>query len=125
MLAGHEAKTGFSRSLTVTVNVQALVLPLASVAVQVTVLTPLLKLEPLAGLQLTVTPGQLSLATGELKTTIALHAPASAFWMISATQVLMTGFSLSLTVTVKVQALVLSLVSVAVQVTVFTPLLKL
>jgi hypothetical protein len=32
--------------VTVTVNVQALVLPLASLAVQVTVVTPLLKVEP-------------------------------------------------------------------------------
>jgi len=44
-----QVKVGSSVSLTVTVNVQALVLPLASVAVQVTDVTPLLKLLPLAG----------------------------------------------------------------------------
>jgi len=44
--------------------VQMFVLPLASVAVQVTVATPLLKLLPLAGKQATVAPGQLSLAVG-------------------------------------------------------------
>ena len=63
MFAG-QVSVGSSVSLTVTVNVQALVLPLASVAVQVTVLTPLLKLLPLAGVQLTVAPEQLSLAAG-------------------------------------------------------------
>jgi hypothetical protein len=55
---------GASVSLTVTVKVQALVLPLASLAVQVTVVTPLLKVEPLAGLQLTLLPEQLSLKVG-------------------------------------------------------------
>jgi len=51
-------------SFTVTVNEQLLVLPAASVAVQVTDVAPVPKLEPLAGTQLTVTPGQLSLADG-------------------------------------------------------------
>jgi len=51
--------------LTVTVKLQVLVLPAASVAVQVTGVVPVPKLEPVGGLQLNVTPGQLSLATGE------------------------------------------------------------
>ena len=59
-----QVKVGSSLSLTVTVKVQALVLPLASVAVQVTVVTPLLKLLPVAGTQATVEPGQLSLGVG-------------------------------------------------------------
>ena len=42
-----------------------------SVAVQVTVVTPLLKVEPLAGVQLTVAPGQLSLTVGLVKVTVA------------------------------------------------------
>jgi hypothetical protein len=46
------------------VKLQLLVLPLASVAVQVTVVTPRAKQLPLGGTQLTVTPGQLSVATG-------------------------------------------------------------
>ena len=50
-------------SATVTVKVQlAEVLPLASVAWQVTVLVPFGKVEPLGGVQLAVEPGQLSLA---------------------------------------------------------------
>ena len=47
-------------SKTVTVNEQSSVLPLASVAVQVTVVVPTGKIEPEAGKQATVTPGQLS-----------------------------------------------------------------
>jgi hypothetical protein len=46
------------------VKVQEPVLPEASVAVQVTVVVPLLKVEPEDGLQATVAPGQLSLAVG-------------------------------------------------------------
>ena len=62
-LAG-QIRTGDSVSLTVTLNVQLLVLPAASVAVQVTGVVPVPKLEPVSGLQLTVTPGQLSLTAG-------------------------------------------------------------
>ena len=51
-------------SLTVTVNEQVPVLPDASVAVQVTVVTPLLKVLPEAGRQATEPPGQLSLIDG-------------------------------------------------------------
>jgi hypothetical protein len=63
MFAG-QLIAGSSASLTVTVKVHAFVLPLASVAVQVTVVTPLLKLVPLAGLQMTLALGQLSLKVG-------------------------------------------------------------
>lgn len=51
--------------MTVTWKVSVAVLPAASVAVQVTVVTPMAKVEPGAGLQLTVTgPGALSVAAG-------------------------------------------------------------
>jgi hypothetical protein len=53
-------------SLTVTVNEQVTLLLLASVAVQVTVVVPLGKTEPGAGVQLVVAPGQLSEACGTL-----------------------------------------------------------
>ena len=49
MLAG-QVITGNSSSLTVTVNVQAAVLPAASVAVAVTVVAPTANALPLAGL---------------------------------------------------------------------------
>ena len=62
-MAGQTA-TGGSVSLTVTVKLHVFVLPAASVAVQATGVVPVPKLEPPAGLQVTVTPGQLSLAVG-------------------------------------------------------------
>ena len=49
-------------SFTVTVKLQALVFPEESVAVQLTVVTPFGKVEPLDGAQATVTPEQLSVA---------------------------------------------------------------
>ena len=49
---------------TETVNVHDAVLPDVSVAVQVTVVVPTGNIEPDAGVQLAVTPGQLSLAVG-------------------------------------------------------------
>jgi hypothetical protein len=49
---------------TVTVKLHVAVLPDVSVAVQVTVVVPTGKQDPDGGLQLAVTPGQLSLATG-------------------------------------------------------------
>ena len=53
---------GFSLSLTMTRKLQDAVLPAASVAVQRTVVVPLGKAEPEAGLQTTVTPGVSSVA---------------------------------------------------------------
>jgi hypothetical protein len=47
-------------SLTVTVKLHVFVWPAASVAVQVTVVIPPGKVEPDGGVQLAVTPGQLS-----------------------------------------------------------------
>ena len=62
--------------LTATVKLQFAVLPEASVAVQVTVVTPTGKQEPAGGLQTTVTPGQLSVATGGGKVTVT-QAPVT------------------------------------------------
>src|SRR5258708_3478165 len=64
--------------LTVMVNAQVLELPAASVAIQVTVVVPRVKAEPDGGVQLAVTPGQLSLAAGAGKLTTKLVAPAAA-----------------------------------------------
>lgn len=58
-----QLRVGNVRSLTVTVNVQEPLLPLASVAVQVTVVVPFAKVAPDAGEQTTVAP-QLSVAVG-------------------------------------------------------------
>ena len=61
MFAG-QVMLGCSASLTVTVKLQLLVLPTASVAVQLTVVVPFANVLPLVGLQLKLTPGQLSVA---------------------------------------------------------------
>jgi hypothetical protein len=52
---------GLSQSLTVTVKLHWAWLPAPSVAVQLTVAVPIAKLDPEAGLQLTLDPAQLSL----------------------------------------------------------------
>ena len=59
MFAGH-AIAGNCVSCTVTVNAHAPVLPVASVAVQLTVVTPTGNVEPDAGTHTIPTPGQLS-----------------------------------------------------------------
>ena len=60
-------------SLTLTVNEQEALLPDASIAVQVTVVVPLAKVEPDGGVQTgTSAPSQSSLAV-ELKATTAEH----------------------------------------------------
>jgi hypothetical protein len=105
--------------LTVTVKVQVFVLPEVSVAVQVTVVTPIGKFEADGGMQVVVTPGQLSDVFGE-NPTAAEFWPKGAVTMALLGQV-MVGDSVSLTVTVKLQLLVLPLESVAVQLTVVTP----
>jgi len=101
--------TGASVSLTVTLKLHALVLPLASVAVQETEVVPLANVLPLAGTHAIVAPGQLSL-TDALKLTSAVHLPASVLTVMSLGQVA-TGDSLSATVTLKVQLAVLPLSS--------------
>jgi len=62
--------TGASVSLMVKVKEHAFVFPAASVATHVTMVTPLLKVDPLAGVQTFVAP-QLSVTVG-LKTTLLL-----------------------------------------------------
>lgn len=74
-LAGHKTAMR-SRSLTVTVNEQVAVAPPASVAIQVTGVVPIAKLEPLGGEQTTLKTGQLS-ATGRKKFTVPVQLPGS------------------------------------------------
>ena len=123
VIFGGQVTLGNSRSLTMTLKLQEALFPLASVAVQVTVLVPLLKLDPLGGTHAFVAPEQLSLTVGAAKFTTRAHKPGAVLVVMSVGHV-MAGKSLSLTVTVKEQALVLPLVSLAVQVTVVTPLLN-
>lgn len=89
---------GFCASLTVTVKVQLFVLPLASVPVQVTVVVPLAKAVPLAGLQTTVAPAQLSLTVASYVVT-AEHVLLSVFLVMFAGHATV-GAWVSFTVTV-------------------------
>ena len=101
-------------------------LPVASVAVQVTVVVPTGNIEPLGGVHTEVTPGQLSDTVGAGKLTVALveiGQVCAATAVTLAGQVIDGGW-VSLTVTVKVQEPVLFELSVAVQVTVVVPLGK-
>src|SRR5947208_13746109 len=75
---------------TITVKVHLDVLPCASIAVLVTVVVPTAKLLPLAGLLLTVTPGQLSVAV-TLKVTLLLAAPGAALTVRFAGHVICGG----------------------------------
>src|SRR5439155_21637676 len=104
------------------VKLHRLVLPLASVTVQVTGVVPLAKVEPLEGTQTKPAPGQLSFTTGA-NATAWLHAPGAVLVTILSGQA-MVGGSRSRTVTVKLKLAVLPEVSVAVQLTVFVPLAK-
>lgn len=134
-LEGQEENTGAWLSFTVTVNTQV-VLFVPSVAVQVTVVTPLLNTWPVreANPLPVVAPvnvavfdviEQLSVAV-ELNsdpTDVYVQTPAAVFLVAFAGHTEKTGDWLSFTVTVNTQVAVL-LPSDAVQVTVVTPLLN-
>ncbi len=114
-----QSATGGSASLTVTRKVHEAVLPAASVAVQVTVVVPTGNVDPDAGVQVIVAPGQLSV-TVEVYVTTASHEPGSLPTAISPGHVA-TGSSVSLTVTVNEHVSALPATSVAIQVTVVAP----
>ncbi len=103
---------------TVTVKLQLAVLPEVSVAVQVTVVVPIGKVELEAGLQTKPTPGQLSETTGA-KVALAPAGQVGSVTMLAGQ--VMAGGCVSLTVTVNIQLAVWLEVSVAVQVTVVVP----
>ena len=75
--------------LTVTVNAHVLLLPHASVAVLVTVVTPAGKGKPLGGTLVTLSSAQLSVAV-TVKVTLLLHVPGAAFTVMFPGQ-LITG----------------------------------
>src|ERR1043166_7895525 len=91
---------GASVSLIVTVKTHPLVLPELSVARQRTRLIPLLKVEPLGGVQINVTPGQLSAGVAVYRTLLRLHWPGSALATMFVEQMTL-GRSVSLMVTLK------------------------
>src|SRR2546428_7492784 len=83
-------------------------------AVQVTVVVPLEKVEPEGGVQLVVTPEQLSAAV-RAEVDMAEHHPGSAGLMLFALE-MMVGGCVSVTVTVKLQLAGLPAAFVALQV---------
>jgi hypothetical protein len=113
----------------------------ASVAVQVTVVVPLLNAVPDAGTHTTAHPctpcgflpgfvllvplqgGQLSVTTGSANVTTAVQTFGSVFWVMGFGQVT-TGGCMSLIVTVNVQLAMLLDASLTVQLTVVTPFWK-
>src|SRR5262245_46935367 len=75
--------TGRCVSRTVTTNAQLVELSLLSLAVQMTVVVPTKKVEPLVGMHVrktlgAVVPGQLSVALTEKNTLLLEHRPGSA-----------------------------------------------
>ena len=111
---------------TVTVKVQVAVLPDVSVAVQVTVVVPTGRIEPLGGVHTEVTPGQLSDTVGAGKVTVALleiGQVCAATAVTFAGQVIVGG-CVSLTVIVNEQLAVLPEASLTLHVTVVMPLGK-
>jgi hypothetical protein len=120
-VAGQVA-TGFWLSVTTTSKLQVAVFPTTSVEVPVTVVVPLLNVEPLTGSAEVVTPGQLSVPP-MVYVVEEEHTPGSVVKAILAGQVTL-GSSASVTVTLNVQVFVLDDESVDVPVTVVTPLLK-
>jgi len=96
---------GASPSTTVTTTGQEMALPAASLAVEVTVVTPAGKLDPDAGVDSTVTGGEQLSEAVVVKATGALHAPGEVETVIGAGQEIAGGAS-STTVTVAVAWLV-------------------
>jgi hypothetical protein len=124
MLAGQPAITGTVLSATVTVKLQVLVLPAASVKVYVTGVTPTGKVAPGLCVLLTATvPGQLSVAVGAVQLAVWLQAvlPVPVATLMLEGQPAITGTVLSVTVTVKLQVLLLPARSIEVYTTVVVP----
>jgi hypothetical protein len=103
---------GNCASATVTVKVQVLLLPHASVAVEVTVVVPIGNANPLAGLlTIVIGPAQLSVAV-TVKFTTAVQLPTGVVTLILAGQVI-TGAVWSFTVIICVHSAKLPHTSVA------------
>lgn len=126
IFAGQPEITGFSLSTTVTVKVHVQKFPAASVALYVFVVVPFGNTDPggRPAVCVTVTPEQLSVATGMVHDTTALHIAGSLLTVMLAGQETKTGVSASLIVMVNEQEEVFPTASVAVYVMVEMPLGK-
>ena len=89
MSDGQGPSVGFWASLTVTVKLQVWLVPTPFDAVQVTVVVPLAKAVPDAGLQVTVGTGQ-PVAVGLVKVVTAVQTPGSVFFVMFAGHAPMT-----------------------------------
>jgi hypothetical protein len=111
-------------SNTFTLNEQLVLLLLVSVAVQVTVVVPMGKIEPDGGTQTALTPGQLSVATVAVKLTtipVVFNGHCAGTTAVRFGEQAMAGACVSLTVTVNEHILVLADESLTEQVTVVVP----
>jgi len=95
-----------------------------SVAVQVTVVVPAVNCEPEGGTQATVTPGQLSVATGAAKLTATVASPALTVLVVMLPGQAIAGGCVSTTVIVKAQLDLLLAASPTIHVTVVVPFTK-
>src|SRR5438552_16471317 len=89
---------------TVTVKLQVLLLPEASVAVQVTLVVPMGKVEPLGGLQVAVTFEQLSVAVAVQVTLLLEQWPGSELTVMLSVQRITAFCASPTTVTCKHQS---------------------
>jgi hypothetical protein len=123
ILVGHEVNVGNWLSITVTVNVHNVVLPLASVAVNVTVDVPIGKADPLGSPDVCTTPmpGQLSVATGATQPTTELHKPGVLLTVMFVGHEVKVGAWLSVIVMLNEHVAEFPLASVAINVTNVTP----
>src|SRR5437870_86180 len=107
--------------VTLTKNVQELVLPAASVAVQMTGVVPTTKLEPDSGLHTNVGVEQLSLVAGAAKLTTTVLVAGGAVVEMFDGQLMSNGGCVSFTMKTVEQVLVLPAVSVTVMRTALVP----
>jgi len=92
MFVGQFVSVGACVSFTVTVKLHDAGFPIASLTLQVTVVTPLANALPDAGLHVGVpTPGQLSVAVGFVKVTTAVHRFGSVLLVMFDGQFISTG----------------------------------
>ena len=121
---GNPTIVGLSLSITVTVKLEAYELPLASVAVYVTIVVPTENTPPfdVPAVCAIECPEQLSAEVGAIHETLAPQTPLLLFTVIFSGNPRIVGFSVSFTVTVKEAETWFPLASVAVYVTTVVPI---
>jgi hypothetical protein len=123
MFERHPEITGLVMSFTMTLKVQTLTFPAASVAVYFTCVVPFGNVAPGACVDVSTGVPQLSVAVGGVHVPTAWHEAFALNVMVEGHPV-MTGFVTSLTITLNVQTEELPFPSVAVYLTCVVPMLK-